>query len=152
MALPKKRKRLDEAQPRGQQTVEPHISSGEKAASINPPSKGSYGGSTSEQMQKAFEIIDHIEDTHPIPVHPQPGDIPAPSPGTSGYSETLTPDSVHLRVSIGAHNANTSQGSQATQETSMPVLDIHLKIPSFLWKIPFIRVTLRNLIRKLVRE
>jgi len=152
MALPKKRKRLDEAQHPGQKAVEPYISSGEKAAPINPPSEESYGDSTSEQMQKAFEIIDHIEDTHPLPVHPQPGDIPAPSPVTSGYSETLIPDSVHLRISIEAHHANTSQGSQSARETSMPVIDVHLKIPPFLWKIPFIRDTLRNLIRKLVRE
>ena len=152
MTLPKKRRRLDEAQPRRQQTVEPRISSGEKAASTNQPSEGSNGGSTSEQMQKAFEIIDHIEHTHPLPVHPQPGDIPGPSSGTAGSSETLTPDSVRLRISIGAHHANTTQGSQATQETSIPVIDVHLKIPSFLWKIPFIRDTVRNLIRKLVRE
>jgi hypothetical protein len=152
MTLPKKRKRLDEAQPRGQQTVESHISSGEKAACTNPPSEGSYGGSTSEQMQKAFEIIDHIEHTHPLPVHPQPGDIPGPSPGTADSSETLTPDSVRLRISIGAHHANTSQGSQTTQKTSTPVIDVHLKIPSFLWKVPFIRDTVRNLFRKLVRE
>ena len=152
MALPKKRKRLDEAQHHGQQAAEPHISSGEKAASINPPSEGSYGSSTSEQMQRAFEIIDHIEDTHPQPVHPQPGDIPATSPGTSGYSETLIPDSVHLRISIEAHHANTSQGNQTPQETSMPVINVHLKIPPFLWKIPFIRDIARNLFRKLVRE
>jgi len=152
MALPKKRKRLDEAQPRGQQTMEPRISSGEKAASTNQPSEGSNGGSTSEQMQKAFEIINHIEHTHPLPVHPQPGDIPGPSSGTAGNFETLTPDSVHLRISIGAHYANTSQGSQATHETSIPVIDIHLKIPSFLWRVPFIRDIARNLFRKLVRE
>ncbi len=152
MALPKKRKRLDEAQPHGQQTVEPHISSGEKAASTNQPSEGSCGGSTSEQMQKAFEIIDHIEHTHPLPVHPQQGGIPAPSPGIAGSSLTLIPDSVHLSISIGAHHANTSQGNQNTHETSMPVVDIHVKIPSFLWRVPFIRDIARNLFRKLVRE
>jgi hypothetical protein len=152
MALPKKRKRLDEAQPRKQQSEEPHISSGEKAASPNPPSEGSYGASTTEQMQEAFEIIDHIEHTHPLPVHHQPGNIPGPSPGIAGSSEILIPDSVHLSISIGAHHANTSQGNQNTQETSMPVIDIHLKIPSFLWRVPFIRDIARNLFRKLVRE
>lgn len=152
MTLPKKRKRMDEAQNHGQQTTESRASANEKAARTRPPVEGSPDGSTTMQMQKAFEIIDRIEYVNPTPDHLRTGELRSSSPDMAGSSETINPEATRLRISFKAPPAHTRGGNQETQEPSMLLINIHLKIPSFLWKVPFIRGAARNLIRKLARE
>ncbi len=94
-----------------------------------------------DQMEKAFEIVDSIEQTHPLPGVSAPGRPLLRQPGAAE-----DPEQVRLRFSLQRPDAE--QGNQ----TAVPVISIKLKIPAFLWKVPVISGITRNIIRKLPQE
>jgi hypothetical protein len=136
MALPKKKKRLGE------------ITQVELPALIKKdgnmlPSAGTER-ITNEQMEKAFELVDHIEHGDPLP----PSALRSQK-GTE-ISESLNPEAIQVRFSIGTPSSETTL-SDHKAEGSTPFIDVHVKIPSFLWKVPIMRDVTRHLIKKLTK-
>lgn len=130
MALPKKRKRLDETELPGQEKQEARELT-EKAAPLGTP-----GSAMNEQMEKAFEIVENIGRVHPTPDHAGAGNDPA---------------TVHLRVSLKGLPADSPGAEHGFQEPQVPMLDVNLRIPTLVWKVPILRGVARNLIRKLTK-
>lgn len=90
-----------------------------------------------DQMEKAFELVDSIEEIHPLA---------ETAPGRSSYQKPgEAKENGRIRFSI-----QPSRGEQ--EDESVPVLSIQLKIPAFLWKVPVIGGITRNIIRKLSQK
>jgi hypothetical protein len=133
MALPKKKKRLHET---------PKVDPGSPGTVVEETLKGPVSvteGSPAmnDQMEKAFEIVDTIEQIHPLPE--------VAASGKQHFSPD-DPENVHIRFSL-----KTPREGQKN-EAEIPVISIQLKIPSFLWKVPIISNVTRNIIRKLSQE
>ncbi|MCE5276043.1 MAG: hypothetical protein ABFD70_13185 [Syntrophaceae bacterium] len=130
MALPKKRKRLDEPELPGQGKQEARELT-KKAASQGTPESA-----LNRQMEKAFEIVENIGHVHPTPDHTGTGSDPT---------------DVHLRVSLKGLPADSPGVEHGFQGPPVPMLDVNLRIPSLVWKVPILRGVARNLIRKLTK-
>jgi len=131
MALPKKRKKPDETELPGQGKQEARQLT-KKAAP-----QGTQGSAMNQQMEKAFEIVENIGRVHPTPDHTGAGNDPA---------------ALHLRVSLKGLPADSPGAEHGFQEPPVPMLDVNLRIPSLVWKVPILRGVARNLIRKLTRR
>jgi len=133
MALPKKKRRLPETPKTGSESPDLLIEESVKGAV--PASEGSPA--MNDQMEKAFELVDSIEEIHPLP---------ETAPGRSSYQQPGgAKGNGHIKFSL-----QTSQDEQ--KDESVPVLSIQLKIPALLWKVPVIGGITRNIIRKLSQE
>lgn len=130
MALPKKRKRLDESELPGQEKQEARGLT-DMAAPLGTP-----GNAMNDQMEKAFEIVENIGRAHPGPDHTGAGADPA---------------TVHLRVSLKGLPADLPGSEPGFQGPPVRMLDVNLRIPSLVWKVPILRGIARNLFRKLTK-
>jgi hypothetical protein len=137
MALPKKKRRPSEIPKAGAGSSAPVVEETLKGSA----SVGEGSPAANDQMEKAFEIMDSIEQTHPLP------DIPAAGRSSLGQpDEAKDPEQVRIRFSLQPPDA------EQRNDTAVPVISLKLKIPSFLWKVPVISGVTRNIIRKLSQE
>jgi hypothetical protein len=149
MSLPKKKKKLGEPQPNGGQSTEKPAQEKRGGAGHNiPPAEATQNNIMSEQMEKAFEMVDNIEHVHPLPHIPVSGDSTCLSSHTKNAHENSDPAAIRLNLSIGTPPAEATSGDLK----EMPVINLHVKIPSFLWKVPIINGMARTIIRKLTNE
>lgn len=142
MSLPKKRKRLSESQSPGN-----GIHSDTKR-DVAPEQSLQHAPARAEQMERAFEIVDHIEHVHGSPDRPDPrsGAVHTDHPALSDLK------GIQLRVSLGS-DARKEHGLQdGSRDTAPPVIDVKIPIPSFFWKVPILGGAARSLIRKLSKE
>jgi len=152
MSLPKKRKRLDENPTFDKGKRDPnHVSSRD----INPGKTNERvlkDSPRSKQMLKAFEIVEHIEHVHETPDHNEP----KPAGTTFGSSKetqvSSTPDGLRVRVSFGPDSSKKIEPDTETGSAAMPVIEVKLKIPSFLWRVPILKDMTRNLIKRFSKE
>ncbi|HWR68036.1 MAG TPA: hypothetical protein VN416_03350 [Desulfomonilia bacterium] len=142
MSLPKKRKRLSEG----------------KAPVGKKQTRGIRDGSTeqiipkvsdrTEQMQKAFEIVEHIE-------HVQDGPDQLKPAAAAAFPDLRTPPSpeaFRLRVSVDPDPVGSRDRRDESEKADTPVIEVKLTIPSFLWKVPVLKDVTQRLIRRLSKE
>jgi hypothetical protein len=149
MALPKKKKRLGELQTNHQPITElPADLKKVKAGSDTPASDGSPDNARHEQMEKAFKMVDSIEHVHSL----APISVPVvPANRTMQRHDASDPTAIHLKLSLGTPPVDTGQGDHKNVESKIPVVDVQVRIPSFIWKLPIIGVMARNIIKKFIK-
>lgn len=142
MSLPRKRKRLSESEPHdgnkqsGQTTIR---SSGKPAPRVI---------ARTEQMQKAFEIVDHIEHVHDDPDQPRPGVFNL----SADHKDSPDPEGLRVRFSFDPIHTERHLPGDGSESPHSPIIEVKLSIPSFLWKVPVLSGITRTLIRKLSKE
>ncbi len=142
MSLPRKRKRLYE----NQVPVEENQSGRHTKKSSGNPSSGVSARTT--QMQKAFEIVDHIEHTHDAPEVPETA---APRrPPVRG--ESPDPEGFRMKVSLGTDPGVPQTGNNGPGGPAEPFIEVRLTIPAFLWKVPVLGGVARSLVRRISKE
>lgn len=128
MSLPKKRKKLEDNN-RGKDFPA-------KEAKTDPVKKTVPPAQDSRQMDKAFEIMERIDNPGSLAVTPQPGESTTPQPGklrlkiTLEGSAPLSPDS-----------GTVSRGSRE--------MYLGITIPSFVWKVPILKRAAQRIMEKL---
>ena len=136
MSLPKKRKKLDRNQSGGKEATGRMPTSTQRAIPEGSQDEAEPSSSRNKQMQKAFEVVEHIE--HADEIH-----------GVSGLNrDEKTPKSTfqeRLGVRLYFHTAP-SGGETA------PVIEVKFRVPSFFWKVPLIKNLTMNLIRRFTKE
>lgn len=152
MSLPKKRKRLHENPILDKEKRDPdHVSTRD----INPVKTNERilkDSPRNKQMLKAFEIVEHIEHVHETPEHNEPkpaGTAFGPFKETRGSS---TPDGLRVRVSFGPDSSKNAEAHSETDRAVMPVIEVNLKIPPFLWRVPILKDLTRNLMKRFSKE
>lgn len=110
----------------------------EKVKDFSTASRESTGTAMNEQMEKAFEIVDTIEQIHPLP-----GAAASGQPSIPQAHDGKNPETVRLQLSLST--------PETKDEATMPVISFNLKIPSFFWRIPVISGVTRNIIRKFTK-
>jgi hypothetical protein len=137
MALPKKKKRLPETP-----KADPGSTAPDVFENLKGPAPGQEGSpAMNDQMEKAFEMVDTIEQIHPLPEVAASGQSSTPQ-----FNESKNPENVRINFSLKTPHEEQKNGA------AIPVISIKLKIPSFLWKVPVISGVTRNIIRKLTQE
>lgn len=136
MALPKKRRKLENNSGSGSATRV----SGNKAAEKKGGTKNSAKKpKSSAQMDKAFEIIEQIENANHIPV------TPATQKSRSGQ-----PGRLRLRITLEG-SAPASQDTAKENNTpgkKAREVDIGITIPSFVWKAPILKKAAQKILQK----
>lgn len=137
MSLPRKRKRLSEGDPH---EVKGHIGHTEKRS----PEESVRLKARTDQMERAFEIVDRIGDVQGDPDRPEPPhhDI------SQNHQDFLIPGELRMRISIDSPTAGKNVSGIDTEGSPPPTIEVKLTIPSFLWKIPVLGGVTRSLIRK----
>ena len=139
MSLPRKRKRLSENQIPEENR---HPGRTRKRSSENPPAKVT---ARTKQMQKAFEIVDHIEHVHDDNDRSEPAaSVPSPIPKVQA-----DPEGLRMRVSLGSASSEVQAMGSGPDDSPPPVIEVKFTIPSFVWKVPVLGGVARSLIRKL---
>lgn len=137
MSLPRKRKKLSE-----NQTPEENRQTGQtRRSSENLTPKVT---ARTKQMQKAFEIVDHIEHIHGNPEQSTPSHSVLPP----AHRKSSDPEELRMRVSLGSLPTEKQASGAGSDGSSAPVIEVKFTIPSFLWKVPVLGGVARSLIRK----
>jgi len=153
MTLPKKRKRLDENQSRENQKERNSPESKPDSIRKSTSGKTNLDSSRNEQMAKAFEIVEHIEQNHGTEGIQRQGLHGSPESKEHGQSK-FQEESVKLRVSVGSLPEDNNVALPLSSETknTAPVIEVKLKIPSFIWKIPILKGITENILGRLTKD
>ncbi|HPI92229.1 MAG TPA: hypothetical protein PLT09_02755 [Deltaproteobacteria bacterium] len=142
MSLPKKRKKLFESQSPGNGIH------GGKKRDVAPEQSLQHAPARAAQMERAFEIVDHIEHVHGSPDRPntRSGAVQTDHPALSDLK------GIRLRVSLGSEARDEHGLQDGSKDTAPPVIEVKIPIPSFFWKVPVLGGAARSLIRKLSKK
>ncbi|HVN70770.1 MAG TPA: hypothetical protein VMU10_02000 [Desulfomonilia bacterium] len=144
MSLPKKRKKLNENQAREKEATGriPASTRGaipEISEDVTEPSS-----SRNQQMQKAFEVVEHIEHTDET------------TGGGLNRVEKTAHSPVQERLCVRLNFDTTLSGDAGKfmkyGDETPPFIEVRLRIPSFFWKVPLIKNLTMNLIRRFTKE
>lgn len=153
MSLPKKRKRLDENKTEVNEPKGKSLNPGQEGLSGRPSEVPLPEPERGEQMDRAFEIINHIEHVHGAETMDKNGssDIYTNCSGNV-CSSSHTPEGLRLKMSLIPSPSGTNFKSDEKGQAVIPVLELNLKIPSFFWKVPVLKGLTENLVRRLSKE
>ncbi|MBN2297004.1 MAG: hypothetical protein JXM72_00330 [Deltaproteobacteria bacterium] len=147
MALPKKRKKLENIA--GNSTASDmtgNTATKNRRKKRTEGSAGTAGSKKSEQMSKAFEIMDRIESPDDLPHKPLASDTPALQ-GSPAGEERKTPERIRFRISLD--RKTNASAEQITGPGSGHELDFGITIPSFIWKIPVLKKAAEKVLLRL---
>ncbi|HOS98719.1 MAG TPA: hypothetical protein PLU54_13785 [Deltaproteobacteria bacterium] len=102
----------------------------------------------SEQMQKAFDIVERMEHVHtsPDPVAPSPRTAPPDERSGTGT------ESFSLKVSVAHPSCGDATGLPGSTDSTPPVIEVKFTIPSFVWKVPVLGDVAKKIITRLARD
>jgi hypothetical protein len=151
MALPKKRKKLSNSEntlPIGN-TTSPDMDE-ERKNLKKPRAKGTARKKSGEKMNKAFEIIEQIESNNGLPGSAVSADNHSAS-GKRADTGHAEPGKIQFRISLdGAITGSNNKSGKTTIDYDKPhVIDFGITIPSFVWKVPFLKKAAQKMIQKL---
>jgi hypothetical protein len=147
MALPKKRKKLSNSE--NTPLIENTSSQGmneEKKEHTKSAARKKSG----EKMNKAFEIIEQIESNNGLPGTDMSADKPSDA-GMSADTGHGKPGKIQFRISLdSAITGANNNAENTTIDYDRPhVIDFGITIPSFVWKVPFLKKAAQKIILRL---
>ncbi len=142
MALPKKRKKLEDTREHPAGVKKSTGKAGEKKEKSRPAkAAGPAGTKNSEQMDKAFDIMEQIEGTRGTAPLPSPADTREERPGT-----------LRLRISLDGSAPGDTAAPHSSAHRKPRSLDLTITIPSFVWKVPLLRTAAAKILKTLPPE
>jgi len=141
MALPKKRKKLENNSGSGTAAGIPTDAVNDKKTTRTRKNTGAAKKTKStEQMNKAFEIIEQIETANGIAKTPPLGDSPSESPRK-----------IRFKISFdGSAPTSVNTGEEQSAAVQNPTeVNFGITIPSFVWKVPILKKAAQKVLQKL---
>lgn len=141
MALPKKRKRLDENNVVSNRKSDKHPLSEHDTSSAGSAGYPKGSSSRNDQVIKAFEIVEHIEQVHGNIAEDDRKPTSASSQCQADPQAPMDQKDVKLSVSLSSFPESGTKTllTSGQNNNSIPVIEVKFKIPSFLWKTPILR-------------
>lgn len=152
MSLPKNRKKRGENQNSGKEKPD-HLPASNQDIGSNKESDMTPGNSArNNQMIKAFEIVDHIEQVHGMSGNHEQKPTSTSSISPVNNQGSANTKRVQVNVSFSSTPDKNISAHDRTRDDNMPVIEVKFKIPTFFRKVPILKGITDNLIRRFAKD
>ncbi len=151
MSLPKNKKRRGETQTSSKEKPDHVLASSQDIESNKKSDMTPADSARNNQMIKAFEIVEHIEQVQGISDNNE--QKPSGSSLISPINNQGSVNTKRLQVNVSFSSTldkSISAHNRAGQE-NMPIIEVKFKIPSFFRKVPILKGITDNLIRRFAK-
>ena len=152
MSLPKNRKRRGENQNIGKEKPDNLLASSQDIGSNKESDMTPGNSARNNQMIKAFEIVDHIEQVHGMSGNheQEPNSTSSISPGNNQGS--VNTKRLQVNVSFSSTPEKNISAHDRNGEDDMPVIEVKFKIPTFFRKVPILKGITDNFLRRFAKD
>ncbi len=152
MSLPKNRKRRSENKNIDKEIPDNLLASNQDMG-LSKESDMTLGDSArNNQMIKAFEIVDHIEQVHGMNVNHEQKPTSTSSISPLNNHGSVNTKRLQVNVSFSSTPDKNISAHDRTGEDNMPVIEVKFKIPTFFRKVPVLKGITDNLLRRFAKD
>jgi hypothetical protein len=152
MSLPKNKKRRGETQTSNKEKPDHVLASSQGIESNKKSDMTLEDSARNNQMIKAFEIVEHIEQVQGIRDNNEQKTSGSSSISPVNNQESVNTKRLHVNVSFSSTPDKSISAHNRTGEENMPIIEVKFKIPSFFRKVPILKGITDTLIRRFAKD